>query len=235
MKRFIQTIAKHMIRDRSNYELFQQHVSARLIILEQAIKASYQPENEWNNPHAKGKTQKPKPLTNRYIQDRVIEILYKLELITATVYVSTRRGTQSANEASKLTGIMATNRPIGNEQFIANARTNGVEPTLEATLITTDEMYSLIEYYLTMANREIQSAVADCKNATLLKKNMSYILRRIFFNMCTHTLSTMAQRTTQEQASMLSRNLSAIMSSTHSKYGTTKDNPSILTPFYHKK
>ena len=39
---------------------------------------------------------------------------------------------------------MATNRPIGNEQFIANARTNGVEPTLEATLITTDEMYSLI-------------------------------------------------------------------------------------------
>jgi hypothetical protein len=130
---------------------------------------------------------------------------------------------------------MATNRPIGNEQFIANARTNGVEPTLEATLITTDEMYSLIEYYLTMANREIQSAVADCKNATLLKKNMSYILRRIFFNMCIHTLSTMAQRTTQAQASMLSRNLSAIMSSTHSKYGTMKDNPSILTPFYHKK
>mgnify|MGYP007058555853 CR=1 FL=1 len=59
-------------------------------------------ENEWNNPHAKGKPPKPKPLTNRYIQDRVIEILYKLELITATVYVSTRRGTQSANEASKV-------------------------------------------------------------------------------------------------------------------------------------
>jgi hypothetical protein len=102
IKRFIQTIAKHMIRDRSNYELFQQHVSTRLVILEQAIKASYQPENEWNNPHAKGKSSKPKPLTNRYIQDRVIEILYKLELITATVYVSTRRGTQSANEASKV-------------------------------------------------------------------------------------------------------------------------------------
>jgi hypothetical protein len=64
MKRFIQTIAKHMIRDRSNYELFQQHVSTRLVILEQAIKASYQPENEWNNPHAKGKPSKPKPLTN---------------------------------------------------------------------------------------------------------------------------------------------------------------------------
>jgi hypothetical protein len=102
MKRFIQTIAKHMIRDRSNYELFQQHASTRLVILEQAIKASYQPENEWNNPHAKGKPSKPKPLTNRYIQDRVIEILYKLELITATVYVSNRRGTQSANETSKV-------------------------------------------------------------------------------------------------------------------------------------
>jgi hypothetical protein len=102
MKRFIQTIAKHMIRDRSNYELFQQHVSTRLVILDQAIKASYQPENEWNNPHTKGKPSKPKPLTNRYIQDRVIEILCKLELITATVYVSSRRGTQSANEASKV-------------------------------------------------------------------------------------------------------------------------------------
>jgi hypothetical protein len=102
MKRFIQTIAKHMIRDRSNYELFQQHASTRLVILEQAIKASYQPENEWNNPHAKGKHPKPKPLTNRYIQDRVIEILYKLELITATVYVSNKRGAQSANEASKV-------------------------------------------------------------------------------------------------------------------------------------
>ena len=102
MKRFIQTIAKHMIRDRSNYELFQQHASTRLVILEQAIKASYQPENEWNNPHAKGNQPKPKPLTNRYIQDRVIEILYKLELITATVYVSNKRGAQSANEASKV-------------------------------------------------------------------------------------------------------------------------------------
>ena len=65
---------------------------------------------------------------------------------------------------------MATNRQVGNEQFIANARTNGVEPTLEATLITTDEMYSLIEYYLTMANREIQSAVADCKKCNIAKK-----------------------------------------------------------------
>ncbi len=37
-------------------------------------------------------------------------------------------------------------------------------PCQMAPLITTDEMYSLIEYYLTMANREIQSAVADCKN-----------------------------------------------------------------------
>ncbi len=130
---------------------------------------------------------------------------------------------------------MATNKPIGNEEFITNARTHGVEPSLEATLITTDELYNLIEYYLTMANREIQLAVADTKSTTMLKRIMSYDLRRIFFNMCTHTLSTMSQRTTQSQANMLSRNLSTRMSSTHSKYGTTKDNPSILTPFYHKK
>jgi hypothetical protein len=130
---------------------------------------------------------------------------------------------------------MATNRPIGNEEFILNARTHGVEPSLEATLITTDELYSLIEYFLTLANREIQLAVADTKSTTMLKRNMSYVLRRIFFNMCTHTLSVMSQRTTQTQASMLSCNLSSIMSSTHSKYGTTKDNPSILIPFHHKK
>jgi hypothetical protein len=41
MKRFIHTVSKHMIRDRSNYELFQQHASPRLVVLEQAIRASY--------------------------------------------------------------------------------------------------------------------------------------------------------------------------------------------------
>jgi hypothetical protein len=102
MKRFIQIVSKHMIRNRSNYELFKQHASSRLVVLEQAIKASFQPANDWNNPHAKGReAQKPKPLTNRYIQDRVNEILYKLELITASVYVSDKKGTQSSNETSK--------------------------------------------------------------------------------------------------------------------------------------
>jgi hypothetical protein len=130
---------------------------------------------------------------------------------------------------------MATSRPRGNEEFIANATTNGISPCLEATLITTDELYSLIEYYLLAADREIKLVVADTKSTTLLKKSMSYVLRRIFFNICTHTLSVMSKRTTQTQASMLSQNLSRIMSSTHSKYGTTRDNPSILIPFEHKK
>jgi hypothetical protein len=102
MKRFIHTVSKHMITDRSNYELFQQHASPRLIVLEQAIRASYQPDYDWNSPHAKGQqTQKPKPLTNCYIQDRINEILYKLEFIMASVYVSNKRGTQTSNETSR--------------------------------------------------------------------------------------------------------------------------------------